>query len=338
MGDRLVLVTGATGYVGTVLTPMLAQHYPVRAFDTEAFGNAIAGTPNVEFVKGDVRDQQAVSAALENVTDVVHLAGIVTDDLVALNPEVGRQVNNDSLDLLCSQAAKSGVRRFIYASSSSIYGTHTVPGFSHLVYGCSESCEPQPMTEYARQKLMGERIVNEHKEDMRVISIRCATACGPAPRMRLDTIVNTFSAQAYFQGRITVHGGDQWRTNVHVKDVARLYRHLLEESTSYPTGSVYNLTAGNHTAIDLADIVATRFQAIIGRDVLIEVDVSQVDQRHYLMDANRLAKDLDWRPSKGLSHAVVDNIAWFDAGHVKNWQDDIYWNGRRMRATMLEGA
>ena len=328
MTDRLVLVTGATGYVGSVLTPLLAQSCSVRAFDTEAFGNSIVGTPNVEFVKGDIRDCEAVSRALEGVTDVIHLAGIVTDDLVAMNPKLGQWVNNGAMGFLCAEAAKHGIRRFVYASSSSIYGTHESSGVQHHLRGCSEKCEPAPMTEYARQKLLGEEILNRYKDSMAVVSIRSATACGPAPRMRLDTIVNTFSAQAYFAGEITVHGGAQWRTNIHVSDVASLYCRLLEVPRLH-SGQVYNATAGNQTALELAVLVAEVIPC------KVTIDRSKKDDRHYRMSAGKLNRMSDWVPSLSIRQAVMDNLAWFQAGHIKDWQDDIYWNSRRMKNTMM---
>ena len=272
MTDRLVLVTGGSGYIGTVLVPLLAKTYPVRVYESMLFGNAIADTPNCEFIQGDIRDEATVRKALDGVTDVIHLAAIVTDALVDLNPKMGREVNNQAVRGLCYAASCAGVKRLIYASSSSVYGTQ--PDI------CTEDSLVLPMTEYARQKFQGECIVNSFQGYMTVVSVRSATACGPAPRMRADTIVNTFSGQAYFNGEITVHGGDQYRTNIHVADIADLYAFLLDAPADRINGQVFNATRANHTALELAEMV----QGIMGGKITVNRDM--LDDRHYRMDGN----------------------------------------------------
>lgn len=330
MVDRLVLVTGATGYIGTALVPLLAKHYHVRTLDTETFGNAIAGTSNVEFQRGDIRNPMAVTRALDGVTDIIHLAGIVTDDLVDLNLDFGRQVNEDALEMLCRMAADRGVGRLVYASSSSVYGSQPM-GTDGSPVPATEVTQPLPMTEYARTKLRGEEIVRKYQDRMTVVAIRSATACGPAPRMRADTIVNTFSGQAYFHREITVHGGVQWRSNIHVADVAALYKFLLGISADAINGQIFNATRSNHTALGLAEMVLD----VIPCKLTIQPD--KADPRNYSMAANKLLGVLGWRPLHTIHDAIRDNLHWFEAGHLKDWDDPIYWNTRRMRDIVLEG-
>lgn len=320
MSDRLVLVTGGSGYIGSVLVPIVAKLYPVRVYETMTFGNPIAGTPNCEFIQGDIRDYSAVRKALEGVTDVIHLAGIVTDDLVDMNQNMAREVNNQAMYHLCWDAVAAGVKRFIYASSSSVYGTQDDV--------CTEGYPTRPMTEYANTKLVGEYIVGECRKDMTTVSIRSATACGPAPRMRLDTIVNIFSAQAYFKGEITVHGGDQYRTNIHVKDIANLYCRLLDADAKLINGEVFNATASNLTALIIAEMVSDLVAC------KITVDASKADNRHYRMSAVKLREALNWHPEFTIHDAIVDNLQFFAAGGIKDWQDDIYFNTKRMESTV----
>ena len=343
---RRVLVTGGSGYVGSALVPVIAQRYSVRVLETMMFGNSIEGTPNVEFIKGDIRDRGAVSEALRDVTDVIHLAGIVTDELVDMNPILATEVNNTAMHQLCELAARGGIQRFIYASSSSVYGAQSEV--------CTEETIPNPMTAYAKTKLEGERILDDYArptvdvtgfgkpehsevvftdEGMTTVSVRCATLCGPAPRMRLDTIVNVFSKQAWFDGRITVHGGSQYRTNINVQDAVNFYAFLLDAPAERIAGRCFNLTHGNHTALALAQLVRDR-ALLFGRNVEIVVDLTKHDPRSYRMDASRMRQELGVRLRYTLADAIDANFRWFQDGNIKDPNDDLYYNNRRMAPLM----
>ena len=324
-----VLVTGATGYVGSVLTPMLAEQVSVRTLDTEAFGNSILGAPNVEFMQGDIRDLPTLRQAVKGVDTVVHLAGIVTDELVDMNAEYSFDVNIRGMQRLCREAFLAGVQRFIYASSSSVYGAQDTV--------CNEGTEPKPQTDYARQKLGGEGIFQGYVDLMRCISIRSATACGPAPRMRLDTIVNTFCAQAYFKKKITVWGGQQYRSNIHVADVAELYCKLatVKDPETIPRGhQIFNAVRDFHSAAQLAEMV----RGVIPCEVVI--DETRVDSRSYRMESRvsgHLRNWLGWTPSRSIVQAIRDNLAWFEAGNIKDPNSDLFFNTRRMEGIMRRG-
>ena len=324
--EKRILVTGGSGYVGSVLVPYLAARgWPVRVLETMEFGNPIAGTPNVEFIQGDIRNRQDVEAALEGCAYVVHLAGIVTDELAAMNPILAVQTNCEAMVGLCLLARAQGIARFIYASSASVYGASEQP--------CTEATPPAPMSIYAETKLEGEHILKAHLCPGFVGgSLRSATCSGPAPRMRLDTIVNVFCKQAYFDKRITVFDGRQWRSNIHVRDVARAYEVLLRAPKFLVDGLAFNVTAGNHTALEIARMVA----GIIPAEIV--VDREKVDNRHYKMDATTIRKALGFEPRWSIQDAIVANLAWFEAGMVPNPSDSIYYNTQRMAARMKEGV
>ncbi|MSQ11138.1 MAG: SDR family oxidoreductase [Dehalococcoidia bacterium] len=235
---------------------------------------------------------------------------------------MGVQVNIDGLTGLCKAAKAQGVRRLVYASSSSVYGTQPVIA--------TEETPPQPMTAYARTKLVGEEVANQFADDkLTVVSLRCATCCGPAPRMRLDTIVNVFSKQAYFDGTINVRGGDQYRTNIHVSDVAELYRFLLDAPAVKIQRQAFNATAGHHTALELAYMVTEVHPA------KIFVDTTKRDARHYKMDGSKLKWVLGWEPKRTIRQAIEDNMAWFEAGKLTDDPNaDIFYNTRRMKAVV----
>ena len=321
MNERLILVTGGTGYVGSALVPALAEHYRVRTYDSQLFGNAIVGTPNVEAIQGDIRDWEALDQAVKGVTDVIHMAGIVTDELVDINPEKARHINCDALVGLLILCNTHRVGRFILMSSSSVYGN---------IENATEETVPQPQTEYARQKLAQEELVEANSVLLPSTIIRSATLCGPAPRMRLDTIVNTFCKQAWFDKRITVWGGQQVRTNVHVNDLVEFYLWLLDQTPQDVSGRVFNVTSGNHRAVDLANMVAR-----IHGSARVEVDADKVDHRSYSMLATR-ARDWGWKPTGSVEQAVRDNFEWFRQGHIVNPNDDLHYNNRRL-APMMRG-
>lgn len=315
--------------MGSALVPRIAQKYRVRTFDTEAFGNSIANVQNVEFVKGDIRDMDALMLACQDVTDVVHLAGVVTDELVDMNQPLSREVNEVGTRNVVRAAKAKGARRFIYASSSSVYG---LAAQQHSIV--DETIPPQPQTAYAQMKLAGESIVNaELDRDFEVVSVRSATVCGPAPRMRLDTVVNVFSKQAWFDGVITVHGGNQSRSNVHVQDVVDLYLRLL--NASFTNGDVFNATLSNMPVLGIARLIADVARRA-GKSPIIQI-VPINDARSYRLDASKAQVILGWHPSRSLSDAAEDNFAWFDAGGIANPNDDLYYNTRRMASILKEG-
>ena len=268
-----------------------------------------------------------VRRTLQGVDSVIHLAGIVTDELVDMNETYSSSVNIGALRMLCYEAAKAGVQRFIYASSSSVYGSQAEE--------CSEGTPPQPQTAYARMKLGGESILDDYRDAFWCFAVRSATCCGPAPRMRLDTIVNTFCAQAYFKKRITVWGGGQYRSNIHVVDIADLYCKLvLVRDPIIRSGYFVNAVRGYHTAAELARMV----QAIIPCEVVIDRD--RADPRSYRMTSHNgplMEMRLGWSPDKTIEDAIRDNWVWFEAGKVKDPDDSIWANTKRMGQVVRDG-
>lgn len=328
---RLVLVTGGSGYVGSVLVPLVAKSYPVRVYCNFAFGNSLSNLPHIECIKGDIRDRDRLRAALEGVTDVIHLAAIVTDELVDMNPRFAEDINVSAMKSLCYLAKAAGVRRFIYASSSSVYGS--------LDHPATERDIPQPISAYARMKLAGEGIAEGYaSREFNVWSIRSATACGPSPRMRLDTIVNVFCKQAWFDHKITVHGGSQYRSNIHVQDVASLYRLLLDRSLRPPYHRTFNLTSDNSRAIDIATTVAAHHYTSLGFPAQVHTDQLKQDHRSYQMSAAKLRRTLTWSPSYSIEDAIKDNFAWFANGSIPNPNDPIFYNTRRMEKMVHDGV
>ena len=326
----LIVCTGATGYVGSALVVRLAEAgRRVRTFDSQVFGNSLADLPGVEHVKGDVRDSEAVRSAIAGADAVAHLAGIVVDELVDLNPSRAAEVNLLGTYNVARACREAGVRRLVYASSSSVYG-HAAAGRSPV----TEDVAPLPMTAYAWQKLAGEAIVNSFGGGpLSTVSVRSATAMGPAPRCRLDVVVNAFAKQAWFDGIITVHGGEQYRSNIHVDDVCALYERLIDADPKTVDQCAFNATAGNAKVIKIAELVRDAFKIHTAREVAIRVEPI-TDLRSYRLDASLARNILGWVPTKGVADAAHDNFDFFESGAITNPNDDIYFNVRRMKPFM----
>ena len=318
-----VLVTGGSGYVGSVLVPALHKAgHTVRVLESMQFGNPIGDLP-VEFIKGDITNSADVAQAVRGQDAVIHLAGVVTDDLVDMNANYGWKVNVEGTTILSDEAQLAGVKTFVYASSSSVYGK--AASENEVV---SEDIIPKPQTAYAKQKFLAEFRINAP----RVVIVRSATCCGPAPRMRLDTVVNVFSKQAYFDGKITVHGGDQYRSNVHVSDVANFYQMALERDD---LRGVFNITCDNMKVKQIAHEVAGAAVSMdIPRPEVIIQDVP--DPRSYRLDASK-ARNAGWIPKRSIWQAAVDNFEHFATSKLDP-NSDIYFNSRRMKETVLRGS
>jgi len=325
-----ILITGATGYIGTALAQYLHRDKGnhIRTFDTGYFGNALTQYQDIHFVTGDIRDYKAVERATAGMDAVIHLAGVVTDELVDMNPTFGAEVNVGGTENIIRAAKVCNVGRLIYASSSSVYGLAAEDGIP------DEDAQPIPKTRYAAQKLDGERVVLLANTQQSIVTtaVRQATAMGPAPRMRLDTVVNIFSKQAFFDGKITPYGGDQYRSNVHVQDVVRFYRLLLTHEGV--AGKPWNLTQGNFTVRDIAAAVQTVAEKEGINAVIETVDVE--DNRSYRMDGSRAEKELDFKCVRTVADAVRDNFRWFQQGAIDP-DDPIYRNNARMGDLVTKG-
>lgn len=327
-----MLVTGGSGYVGSrVVDKLVANGVPVRVLETMAFGNPLAHLegPRCEFVQGDITDVPSVRAAMRGVTHVIHLAGIVTDELVDMNRAKGHRVNVDGTQIVVDEAMRAGVERLLFASSSSVYGLAAQEGVP------DEYTAPQPQTAYAEQKLEAERIVLQASNDMVTTAVRQATACGPAPRMRLDTVVNIFSKQAWFDGLVTPYGGTQYRSNIHVADAASFYFRLLRIEAGRVNGLAWNLTMGNMPVGAIAQAVASTHNAIYSDRHRARVEVKDVaDARSYRLNGERVRAVLDFHPMFTVQDAARHNFEFFRASGL-NPAEDIYYNNRRMRAAMM---
>ena len=317
--ERRVLVTGGCGYVGSVLVPKLAQRYSVIVLDSLLFGNCLDSTPNITVVQGDLRDPNLVWSLLAEATDVIHLASIANDPCSDLDPILTREVNLQATADLVRMARERGVQRFIYASSSSVYGVQDAPSVT-------EDLSLNPITLYARYKAESEKIVAEASgAGFTAVSVRSATVCGVSPRMRFDVIVNMMAKMALHPGVITVLGGDQQRPNIHIEDITDLYALLLAVPPEKVQGQVFNAGAANHTVLEIARMA----QAEIGGRM--EVDPHTPDPRSYRITSHKIRQALGFRPRHPIRQAIRDIKEAFARGMFPDPDSDAYYNIRTMK-------
>src|SRR5258708_11005984 len=234
---KSILVTGGAGYVGSLLTPqLLGLGYKVTVYDTMYFGEDFLpkANPGLKVVKGDIRDVKRLSEVLEGVDAVINLACISNDASFVLDEKLSTSINLDAFEPMVVAEKKAGVKRFIYASSSSVYGVSDAPDVT-------EEHPLVPLTLYNKYKGMCEPLLFKHQSaDFVCATIRPATLCGYAPRQRLDLSVNILTNHAIANRKITVFGGSQLRPNLHVQDMCELYEMLLGVEAAKISGETFN--------------------------------------------------------------------------------------------------
>ncbi len=322
-----IMVTGGAGYVGSNLIPkLLNKGYKVTVLDWYLYGDVFASyksNPNLREIKGDIRSAADVKKALVGADAVIHLACISNDPSFDLDAELGKTVNYDCFRPLVHAARDAGIKRFIYASSSSVYGVKDEPEVT-------EELSREPLTDYSKYKAMCEDVLEEERKNapnMTCVTVRPATVCGYAPRLRLDLSVNILTNFAINKGFITVFGGDQLRPNIHVDDMTDAYLMLLEVDDKLINGKTFNIGFENHSIMDIAKMV----REVVGANVEIRVEPTN-DPRSYRVSSAKIKRELGFTPKRTIADAVRDLKAAFDAGKVPNsFEDDHYFNLKRMK-------
>jgi len=322
-----VLVAGGAGYVGSKLVPaLLNREYEVTVLDLYLYGDSIF-TPHARLkeVKGDIRDPGKVQEALEGCDYVIHLACISNDPSFELNPELGKSINYDAFEPFVLLAKKNKIRRFIYASSSSVYGVKEENDVT-------EEMSLEPLTDYSKYKALCEKVLLRHLDPSFICTIlRPATVCGYAPRQRLDVVVNILTNHAYHNKKIKIMGGDQMRPNIHIDDMVDAYIHVLEQPEEKIQGEIFNVGYHNHTVSEIGNIVAQ----VVG-DCEVEM-VPTNDNRSYHVSSKKIAEKLQFVPLRSLEDAVQSLLDAFHAGKLPNsFNDKRYFNIQTMKEINLK--
>ena len=325
-----VLVTGGAGYVGAILIPkMVALGYKVTVLDLFMYGeDVLKGSrgPNLREVKGDIRDIEAVKEAMKGCDAVIHLACISNDPSFELNPDLGRSINLDAFVPLVRASKEAKVKRFIYASSSSVYGIKD--GVE-----VTEDLSLEPLTDYSKFKAECEVLLAQEKAPgFTTVTIRPATVCGYSPRQRLDVVVNILTNLGVHKGEVSVFGGAQLRPNIHIEDMTDAYLLLLQADDAKIDGKVYNAGYENHSVMQLAEMV----QRNVGPHVKLKVQNTN-DMRSYHVSSKKIKEELGFEPSHTIEEAVVDLIKAFKEGKLPDsLEDPRYFNIKTMQKVNLQ--
>jgi len=328
-----VLVTGGAGYVGSVLVPLLlAADYRVRVLDLFIYGEHVfdeipaSHRSALEIFKGDMRDQTLLRRALAGCDAVIHLACISNDPSFELDPSLGRSINFEAFMPLVDISKESGVSRFIYASSSSVYGVKDEPNVT-------EDLPREPLTDYSKFKAMCEDELEKRRSPgFTTLTLRPATVCGWSPRLRLDLSVNILTNHAVNKGKITVFGGSQLRPNFHVRDCAELYVKCLAFPSVLIAGKIFNAGYQNLALGEIAEKV----REVVGGRVEIETTPTN-DNRSYHISSEKIARELGFTPRFTIEDAIRELAEAFRSGKTKDpLNNPLYFNIKRMQEIHLK--
>lgn len=331
-----VLVTGGAGYVGAVLVPkLLDKGYKVKVVDLYIYGekvlDAVQGHPRLKQIKGDIRDKVLLEKELKNVDAVIHLACISNDPSYELNPDLGRSINYDALKSLGDISKKAGVKRFIYASSSSVYGIKAEDNVT-------EELPLEPLTDYSKYKALGEEyLLGLRSPGFVVLVLRPATVCGYSPRLRLDLSVNILTNHAVNKGKITVFGGEQKRPNIHIEDMTDLYVKALEYPDELIDGKIFNVGYDNMKLKDIAGTVKEIVSKEMKNDRMEIIFTPTDDLRSYHVSSEKIKRELGFEAKRSVAEAVRDLCNAFNQGNIPNSMEDRrYYNIKTMQAINLK--
>jgi nucleoside-diphosphate-sugar epimerase len=325
---KKIFITGGAGYVGAMLAPFLiSKGYELTIYDLMIYGeNVISDDPKIKKISGDIRDIENVKKSMKGHDAVIHLACISNDPSFELNPNLGKSINLDAFEPIVKTARELNIKRFIYASSSSVYGIKNEKNVH-------EDMALEPLTDYSKFKAECESILSKYNtEDFTTVTIRPATVCGYSTRQRLDVVVNILTNLAYHKRKITVFGGDQLRPNLHIKDMIESYYLVLNAKKNLISNQIFNVGFENQKVIDLANVT----KKIIGEDVVLETTPTN-DNRSYHISSKKITEILNFKTQFTVQDAVIDLKKAFDEKLLVNsLENEMYFNIKRMQSYQLK--
>jgi nucleoside-diphosphate-sugar epimerase len=287
--------------------------------------NVLEKNKNLRIIKGDIRDLKLLQKEIPSHDIIIHLACISNDPSFELNPTLGKSINLDAFAPLVEISKKHLIKKFIFASSSSVYGVKEEKDVH-------EDISLKPLTDYSRFKVECEKILKKNISDnFTPIIIRPATVCGYAPRQRLDVVVNILTNLAYNRRKISVYGGDQLRPNIHIKDMVAAYEALIKAPKEKVAGETFNAGYENKTVLELARTV----KKIIGEDVKLELSQTD-DNRSYHISSKKIEKIIGFKTKFTIADAVLDLKNAFEKKLLKDsLNNEMYFNIKRMKSINL---
>ena len=323
-----IFITGGAGYVGSALVEKLLKlGHQVTIYDLLIYGSDfLVKNENLEIVKGDIRDYKKLQKKILGHSICIHLACISNDPSFELNPQLGKKINLDSFEPLVKIAKKAGVKKFFYASSSSVYGIKKEKDVT-------ENLVLNPLTDYSKYKAECEKILNMHgSNNFTVCTLRPATVCGFSKRQRLDVIVNILTNLAFHNRKIKIFGGSQLRPNIHINDMIDAYICLINAKEETINKKIYNVGGSNFTVEEIAHKV----KKVIGDDVNYEY-IKSDDNRSYHISSKKIFDELKFKTRHSIEDAAKDLKSAFQKKIFSNTlENEMYFNIKRMKNLKFE--
>lgn len=331
MSDRLfnnVFVTGGGGYCASLLIPqLLSKGYAVTAFDPFWFGDHLPDHPNLKRITGDIRNTEQLKETVPGHDCFVSLGCVSNDASFELDENLSTSINLDAFEPMVVAAKQAGVKRFIYASSSSVYGVSDQPNVT-------EDHPLVPLTLYNKYKGMCEPLLNKHADDSFTgVTFRPATVCGYAPRLRLDLSVNILTNHAVTNNKITVFGGAQLRPNLHVQDYCDAVEMFMTAPSEKIQKDIFNVGFQNMSIMDIAKLVKKVVAEEYPDKPEIEIVTTESnDNRSYHINSDKVKRVLGFAPRYTIEDAVRGLCTAFKAGKIPgSLTDDQYFNIRTVK-------
>ena len=328
MHNKKIFITGGAGYVGSKLVPKLLDlGHEVTVLDLMIYGeNVLANNDKLSKIKGDIRNTALLEKTIPGHDLVIHLACISNDPSYELNPTLGKSINYDAFEPLVKISEKNKVNRFIYASSSSVYGIKKEKNVT-------EEMKLEPLTDYSRFKGECEKILNSYKsENFITTTIRPSTVCGYAKRQRLDLVVNILTNHAFHNREIKVFGGEQLRPNVHINDMVDSYIAVINADHKNVNGQIFNVGFKNQSVNELANDV----KEVIGDDIKI-INTKTDDNRSYHEKKKKIKEVLNFETKYTVKDAVSDLKDAFEKKNlVDTFNNEFFFNIKRMNNINLK--
>jgi nucleoside-diphosphate-sugar epimerase len=326
-----VAVIGGAGYVGSALVPYLVEcGYQVKVIDLFLYGDqvldGVRDPSRLTKVKADMRDEKMLHRELAGSQAVIHLACVSNDPSFDLDPALGKSINFDATPGMLRAVKAADVKRFIYASSSSVYGVKETPNVTE-----EASCEP--LTDYSKYKLLSENLIKEQDWTTEWVILRPSTVCGYAPRLRLDLVVNLLTIQALAKKEITILGGKQLRPNIHIQDVIEAYRVMLEAPTEQVKGQTFNVGYQNMSVEDIA--MAIKNQLADPSIALIRKPSN--DNRSYHVNSDKVTRHTGFIAKRSVEDAIQGLKQAYDSGKIPDaLTNPLYYNVKLMQGKSVD--
>jgi len=294
----LIVVFGGAGYLGSsLIRRLLREDFAVRVFDNFSYGKdgiADVDDPMLDVIEGDICDTKAVSCAVRGAEVVVLLAAMIGRRLIDIPCSVMRTINLHASSVVLDAAKEQGASRFLLASSDSVYGAQ-----AGVLY---ETATPEPISLYSRLKLrIEERVLAAKSREFHPTVLRIATCHGFAPRMRFDLVANTMLRDAVCKKQITVRGGDQWRSMLHVDDAAHAFVSCIKAHENLVSGEVYNISSPEQNL--QVKQIAERVHRVVP-EATLSVEETVADLTEYHLSCSKAEKIIDFQPRWSLEQSL----------------------------------